>query len=465
MVDKEDLFLKIKVNHNGESKEFRSENLPTLDELKSKIMGYLSIPDIKKYMHFSYQNKEGQNKNIEKEVDLFNLSELNQVSNEYYIELYLSIDNELNKIKQFMNSSEFNSKNNSIINTGNNSQKLNEKAKKNESEMKSIEETKRLKIEELQNQINEIKKRREQKKKEKEMNNKFCKYFENIIKYKKELDDLKIINFINEIQNNINNNIMPLIESNISNNLKNKNKKFDKFAIKAEDLINKLETNINNNYNIINDIYIIQNDENMRKLKNNFEEIYKDIINIKNEINNINKIKSKIESKEIQNNNQNKNYKKRNIYLNNAKDYYIKEYKIGKDKKIQLKKYTKVKNENLSLINSDQKNKIIDDFIIFLEKILFDQLKDLSNDDIEKMKHFFCELKYLEIEPLPIIKKYLDENISIFDKDIALKNEKEEKFRNINYLISNLEKEYDNNNSKKKKISHKDSLNKNEPKK
>ena len=41
MVDKEDLFLKIKVNHNGESKEFRSENLPTLDELKSKIMGYL----------------------------------------------------------------------------------------------------------------------------------------------------------------------------------------------------------------------------------------------------------------------------------------------------------------------------------------------------------------------------------------------------------------------------------------
>ena len=132
MVDKEDLYIKIKVYHNSESEEFRSENLPTIDELKSKIMRYLTIPDIKKYMHLSYQSKEGQNKMIEKADDLFILSELNQVNNEYYIELNLSIDNELNKIKQFMNSSEFNSNNNIIVNSDNNCHKLKENEKKND---------------------------------------------------------------------------------------------------------------------------------------------------------------------------------------------------------------------------------------------------------------------------------------------------------------------------------------------
>ena len=67
-------------------------------------------------------------------------------------------------------------------------------------EKENIEEVKKLKIQGLQNQINEIKKWREQKKNIKEMNQ----YFENITKMKKELDNLKISNFRNEIQNSIN---------------------------------------------------------------------------------------------------------------------------------------------------------------------------------------------------------------------------------------------------------------------
>ena len=78
-------------------------------------------------MHFSYLNKEGQNQIIEKAEDLFEFSKLNQDNNEYYIELYLSIDNELNKIKKFMNSSQFNSNNNSIVDSDINCQKMNEK--------------------------------------------------------------------------------------------------------------------------------------------------------------------------------------------------------------------------------------------------------------------------------------------------------------------------------------------------
>ena len=468
MVSKEDEYLKIKVKHNDESKEFKSENLPTLDELKSKIMGYLSIPDIKKYMHFSYRNKEGQNITIENEKDLKKYSNPSQ-DNESYIEIDLSIENELNKIKQFMNSAQFNSNNYSKIDSDNNYQKLNEKEKNNKSEVKNNEEDKTLKIKELEEQINEIKKRREHKKNIIKEINKIFQNFENIIIKKKELYDLKISNFINEIQNKIINDIMPLIERNISNYLKYKNNKYDGFVTSTKDLINKIELNINNNNKIIYDIYIIQNGESKLKLDNNFEEICKDIDYIKNEINNINKIKAKNDSKEIENNNQNKDNIKRNEIFNNAKDYYTKVYKFGKHEKIQLKKHIKVKSENLSLKNSEQKkdsNEIMDDFNLFLEQLFYDDLKGLRYDEKNKMKDFVYDLKNLGKEPLPIIQYFLDNNISSFDKNIPEKNEKEEKFRNIINLVSKYLKEYDNDNLiEEKKISYKDNSKKIEPKK
>ena len=76
------------------------------------------------------------------------------------------------------------------------------------SDMKSIVKDKKLKIEELQNQINEIKNRREQNQKVKEM---IFRHFENINNTKKELDDLKIRNLISEIQDKAINDIIPFI--------------------------------------------------------------------------------------------------------------------------------------------------------------------------------------------------------------------------------------------------------------
>ena len=487
MVDKEDLYLNIKVNHNGKSKEFRSENLPTIDELKSKIMGYLSIPDIKKYMHFSYLNKKGKNQIIEKAEDLFELSKLNQDNNEYYLELNLSIDNELNKIKQFMNSSQFNSNNNCIVDSDTNCQKLNEKEKKNESDVKSIEEIKKLKIEELQNQINEIKNRRIQKKKINEMNNKLYNYYENIMKYKKELDDLKVINFINEIQNKIfKDNILPSIEKNISDYLKNKFIKFDKFITTTEDIINKLEQNFKNNENKAIEIVMESDDERMLKMNNNLEEIYKDIDEIKSEINKINKNKEKINSNELQNNNKNnkdiinnkdninnKDKKnndniKRSENINNQSDYYIQKVKLGKKLSLQIKRVSKANNIISSSINSIQKtdsNIIIEEFTNFIEGLFANNLIGISRLEKNKMKDYFIKLKNLKIEPLPIVQEYYKNYILSLKVNSVQKNELEEKLRNIENTISNLEKEFSNDNSnEEEEIENKHSFPKKEPK-
>ena len=455
MVDKEDLFLKIKVNHNGESKEFRSENLPTLDELKSKIMGYLSIPDIKKYMHFSYQNKEGQNKNIEKEVDLFNLSELNQVSNEYYIELYLSIDNELNKIKQFMNSSEFNSNNNNIVDSDNICQKMKEKKIKNKSEMKSIEEIKKLKIEELQNQINEIKERREQKKKVKEMNNK---NFENIANMKKELNGLKIRNLINEIQNKAINDIIPLIGNNISDFLNDKNKKFDEIVTIIKNKI-KLEQSIQNNQY---KIFIEQNKERMSKLNNNFVSINKDldgikneIEQIKNEINNINKNKAKKDSNELQNNNSNnKNNNQQNENINNENFEY---FDYNKNDNNKLETVNKAKSDVSSSIKPEQNNEsnnIEKKFNELLEEIFCNNLKDLTNDEIKKLKDFYYKLKNLQKKPLLMVERFYNRS-SLVNR--TKKNK--DKLNKINFIISKITNEkFIDNSNEKKVINNKDKI-------
>ena len=425
MVDKEDEFLKIKVNHNGESKEFKSENLPTLDELKGKIMGYLSIPDIKKYMHFTYRDKEGQSINIENEKDLMKYSNPSQ-DNESYIEIDLSIDNELNKIKEFMNSAQFNSNNNRKIDSDNNYQKLNEKEKKKELEVKIIEEIKKLKIEELQNQINEIKKRREQKKKIKGMNNILSEY----LKKKKELNDLKINNFINEILIKNINNIKPLIEQNFSDYLiKIKIKKFDEYASTSEYIKNKLEQNIRN-------IYMDQNDERMLIVNNNFEKITKDIDLIKNEINNINKNKAKNDLKEIQININNGNDNNQQIKtINNENIYYLEYYKKDNKKSVRINR--KTTSDISSSIDFEQKNDseiIIKEFITMLEEIFFSNLKYLINEEINKIKDLSYKLKNLKIDPLTIINQFYNDNAQYLGPQNS-----NFKFNKINEIITKLE--------------------------
>jgi len=450
MVDQEDVYLTIKVNHNGESKELISENLPSLDELKCEIMGYLSVPDIKKYIHFSYKNKEGQNNIIETQNDLFKFSNQSHSNNGYYIELDLSIDNELNKIKQFMNTVQYNSNNNNIINSDN-FQNLNEREKKNKSKEKGYEKTKKLKIEELEKQINEIKKRREQK----EMNNKIFKNIENITKMKKELDDLKINNFINEFKNKIIKDIMPFIERNISNYIKNKKYEIEK--ITAEDIINILKQNISDKKI---DYSKKQNDEKMLKINHNFEGINKDIDDIKNEINDINKNKVKNESKDKQNNN-NKSMEKEqlNEILNNETSHYMEIKEEKNTLSIRVKR--KTLSDNLSFIkteqNNEQKNvpnnKIINQFSLLLEEIFRNNLSDLSNSEKNKIEDYSNKLKSLNIEPLKFVLEFYNKMQIVIKSNIIQKKDNEKKLRIIKQIIINLSK--NNNSNKEKKIINK----------
>lgn len=334
MVDIDDCYIIININHNGETKEFKSNILPSLDNFKSEIMGSLSIPDIKKYMHFYYKDKEGKTISIETEKDIMKYSDSSPDDKECKIKLDLIVDNELNKIKEFMNSEQFKSNNDNKMDRDNNCQNLISKEKKNEQDVKNIEEIKKLKIEELQNQIDEVKKRREQKKKIMEMNSKLCQNVENIIKIKKELVDLKISNFINEIQNKVVKDLIPLIEKNISDHLKNKSEKFDELFAENKRLINKLQMNINNIENKINSIYNHQNGERRLKVNNNFEEISKDINEIKNVIKNMNNNKIKNDAKELPNNNKNEeNNKQPNDNINKEYKYY-EEIKKNKKKNI-----------------------------------------------------------------------------------------------------------------------------------
>jgi len=455
MVDKEDCYLIIKINHNDESKEYKFENLPSLNELKSEIMGYFSIPDFKKYMHLSFKNKEGQNNFIEKAVDLMEYSNSNQGDNNSYIELDLSIDNELNKIKQFMISEQFNSNNNNKINSENYYQNLNlnKKVKKNDSEEKNNEEIKKLKIKELQNQINETKKRAEQMKKINEMN-KLYQNFENISKLKKELDDLKISSLINEI---IKNNIIDA-EKNISEYFKKRSKKFDECITSIKYIINQLEQNIKsnqNNKNIIIDLFTEQNDVKISELKNNFKRIKKDLDKIKNEINNINKNKTNNDSNELQINNKEEDNKQQPLNINNENIILHESIKRKGDKKYIITINRKVKSD-ISSINSENKsnpNEISNEFNLLLEQIFFNDLTNITNEEVSQLKNCYEQLKKLKLEPLTKLAHFYNKNISVIKVNTIQKNEYLEKYWKIKDIISNLEKEY---NNKKKIITNKE---------
>jgi len=409
MEDKENLDLTVKINYLGKSKEIGRNNLSSLDNLKNEIMEAFSIPNTKNYIHFSIRNKDGKTNLIKEIDDLFKYTN--------YLELDLNIDNELNKIMQFMKSDQFDdSNNNKIMNN-------NEEIGRVKKEKENIEEVKKLKIEELQNQINEIKKGREQKKKVKEMNNKLCQYFENITKMKMEFDELKINKYLNEIQNKIMNEIIPLIERNIKRNQ-------NKFI----------------------EIYMKQNEEKILKWNNNFEKINKDIDEIKKEINIINKNNAKNESMEIKNNIRDNN-SQQNENINNEK--YV--FAVNKkDKKFSIR--IKRKNDNSSKQKNDS-NIILNEFNIILEEIFYNDLRDLSNEEINKIKDCIYKLKSLKIEPLPIVQNFLDSNIPIFNKDIANKNKIEEKFRNLRNIIEKII-----SSNEEEEIINKDNIKKNESK-
>ena len=74
MVDQEDVYLKINVNYKGEIKEFVTTELPTLDELKNKIMDLYEIPNTKNYLDLSYKDNEGQSNNLKDTEDILDIA-------------------------------------------------------------------------------------------------------------------------------------------------------------------------------------------------------------------------------------------------------------------------------------------------------------------------------------------------------------------------------------------------------
>ena len=289
MVDKQDLYLKIKVNYEGQSMEINSKDLPNLDHLKNIIMDKFGIPNIKDYLDLSCKNNDNNNSLnnfIKKDEDLFKYSNEITNSNIYYLELDLKFNFSYFKSKAIINLNHLyqKQKENKCIGNMEFGKKVSELTKK------AIEE-KKMKIKELYSQINEIKKRNEEKKKlikEKkiiEVNNK---HTIKIKELKRELEFLKFNNFNNNFKDTISNDLILLIQQKISENLENKNKYFC-------DIINKLKESALQNIKKTIDDKMFKSNEIYKKeisniisiINNNLKEISNDLLIIQNEINKI----------------------------------------------------------------------------------------------------------------------------------------------------------------------------------
>lgn len=158
MVDQNDVFLEIKINYKGQSKEIKTANMLTIDEIKDEIEKKFGINKCdKNKLELFYKNK--------KIVENDNIFYLSEEKNEYlyFLEINLIYNDETDDIK------------------------------------KEIEQNKE-KIKKLKIQIMKLKLDMEHKKKKKELINK--------IKIKK----------INKLKQQIINEIMPKIKLEIKNN-------------------------------------------------------------------------------------------------------------------------------------------------------------------------------------------------------------------------------------------------------
>ena len=158
MVDQNDVFLEIKINYKGQSKEIKTANMLTIDEIKDEIEKKFGINKCdKNKLELFYKNK--------KIVENDNIFYLSEEKNEYlyFLEINLIYNDETDDIK------------------------------------KEIEQNKE-KIKKLKLQIMKLKLDMEHKKKKKELINK--------IKIKK----------INKLKQPITNEIMPKIKLEIKNN-------------------------------------------------------------------------------------------------------------------------------------------------------------------------------------------------------------------------------------------------------
>jgi hypothetical protein len=106
MVDQDDILLNVYINYNNNQIIFdRTNDLPSIDELKNKIMKKLEIPNPKDYLYLSYKDDKVSVQNIGEDKNLFNYTKEKEYSHqtEYILELDLSIPDKVEKFKKFFN--------------------------------------------------------------------------------------------------------------------------------------------------------------------------------------------------------------------------------------------------------------------------------------------------------------------------------------------------------------------------
>jgi hypothetical protein len=437
MVDQDDMLLNVCINYNNKQIIFdRTNDLPSIDELKNKIMKKLEIPNTKDYLYLSYKDDKGSVQKIGEDKNLFNYTKEKEYSHqkEYILELDLSIrDNE--KFKKFFNG---------VIDENKyNEQQIELEKIKRENEIfkKKIEEMEKSKTEEMENVRKAIKEIKEMKETIiiKERKNKKLQ----IELLKKGLENKKLYNYINELLKKKEK------EKNIF--FKARNQIFENGEKKKEDIINDQNNNIKNfKAAILKYIYDLNegmkelNEKNIKLPKNTSQQTKKDSEKDKS-LNNSNKKDSfQIDIKLM--GEYNKKYEDVNIKQDNKQ-------KIESDingpqdnqKNRNIKNNVQKKNIN---INDDELFKN-DKFYIFLNKIFFKKnLNDLENEckifiskfkspkgiSIKKFDYFYDK------KILPILQ---DNN----DKDILKKNDFRDKTNKILEILKKFDKRIESKKS------------------
>ena len=422
MVDKDDILLNVNINYNNNQiKIGKVKDLPSIDVIKNKIMRYLEIPNTKDYLYLSYKDDKGSGQKIGDDENIFKYAKEKPKSHqtEYILELDLSISDEVDKFKKFFNGEIDEKKYNE------NKKELDKIIKENEIVKKKIEEFETLmkKIIDKKKKII-ITKEKEKKKLQiellkKELENVKLNFYINELskKYKEQINKFfengKAIEIKNDIIKNKENNIIKFKEQILKyfNDLKEKNIKFkntlqkikkDSEKDKSLNSSSKKDSEQNN----INEKF----SKNMESFNNN-EQDNNNFINMPSDSLR-NKNKNNFEKQNLNNLDEAFQNDKFFKFLN---ELFFKSLNLSEREKILLKKYHyELKNSNQSSLNK---------FKFFFNNIIVTKLEEKIIHTQDKKK---LEVKSSEIE------KYLkglekeDENAkaktaiyknNIFEKD------------------------------------------------
>ena len=430
MVDKDDIFLNVNINYNNDQiKIGRIKDLPSLDEIKNKIMRKLAIPNTKDYLFLSYKDDKSSVQDIGDDENIFKYAKekTNSHQTEYILNLDLRISDEINKFKKFFNGVIDGNKYNETKN------ELDKVIKENEIIKKKIEEMEKSKIEELEKSIKRIK---EMKKKiiTKEMIEKNKLQIELL---KNELENIKLKNDIKELPK--------IIIEKINIFFEDKNKTFEiKVKIIKDEIIKNQDNSIKNKEE---EIFKYFND-----LKEGMKELNEKNIKYKNSIQ---EIKLDLE-KEKSLNSSKKKESEFNDSILNGKDGVNLKVANNNEQNIEKKPQDGLKNKN----KNNTKNKIIninnyeslkqDKFFNFLNDCFFESKNSfITEDEKNTLKIYHSELKENALKKL---KAFYDNNIIpilISEINVNTKNILEKKKKEIENYLKSLDKNLDKNKTLK----------------